>query len=149
MDSDAQRGQKAAGSADPAEYSWSSSQSRWSSFNFALAGIVHMARYQKNTRIMGPATAAVILAGWWAGIDAMRWAVLVHAIALVWISEFINAAIEAVTNIGSPGFHPMAKVAKDVAAGAVLIASVAALLVGVFILAPPLLDKLSASLSPQ
>jgi diacylglycerol kinase len=109
---------------------------------YALAGISYMLRSQTNTRIMGAATVAVLIAGCWIGIDALRWAVLTLALALVWIAEFINAAIEAAVNISTPSFHPMAKVAKDVAAGAVLVASVAALLIGAFILAPPLFDKL-------
>lgn len=108
-----------------------------------------MLRFQTNTRIMGAATVALLIAGWWTGIDTLRWAVLVLAMALVWIAEFINAAIEAATNIASPTFHPMAKIAKDVAAGAVLVASLAALLIGALILAPPLFDKLSAGFRPH
>ena len=132
---------------DPGEYSWTTSESRWHSFGYALAGITYMLRYQSNTRIMGAATVAVLIIGWWTGIDALRWAVLALAIALVWIAEFINAAIEAAANTSSAAFHPMAKVAKDVAAGAVLVASIAALLIGALILAPPLIDKLSAGFS--
>ena len=149
MDEELRRRLHKTANTNPAEYSWSSSRSRWRSFVYAWAGIVYMLRFQKNTRIMGAATAAVILSGSWAGIDALRWAVLVLAVALVWVAEFINAGIEAAADIASPSFHPMAKVAKDVAAGAVLVASVAALLVGAFILAPPLMDKLSAGFHPQ
>lgn len=140
---------EATANADPAKYSWSKSESRRRSFAYALAGLAWMLRFQPNTRIMGAATAMVVLAGCWVGIDALRWAVLILAIALVWIAEFINAAIETAANISSPGFHPLAKVAKDVAAGAVLLASLAALLVGAFILAPPLIAKLGAAFSPR
>lgn len=149
MDKELRRRLKAAANTDPADYSWSGSESRWQSFAYALAGIAHMLRFQTNTRIMGAATVAVLFTGFWTGIDALRWAVLILALALVWIAEFINAAIEAVTNISSPAFHPLAKTAKDVAAGAVLLASLAALLIGAFILAPPLLDKLSAAFDPH
>ena len=149
MDKQLRRRLAATANTDPADYSWSSSESRWRSFAYALAGIAYMLRIQTNTRIIGAATVAVMIAGWWTEIDALRWAVLILALALVWIAEFINAAIEAATNISSPSFHPLAKIAKDVAAGAVLLASLAALLIGAFILAPPLLDKLSAGLSPH
>ena len=144
MDKRLRRRLEATANSDPAEHSWSVSESRWRSFTYALAGIVYMLRFQPNTRIMAAATVAVFLAGWLAEIDALRWAVLILTLALVWVAEFINAAIEAATNISSPSFHPLAKTAKDVAAGAVLIASLAALLIGACILAPPLLDEFSA-----
>lgn len=143
MDKQLRRRLEATANSDPAEYSWSESESRWRSFAYALAGIVYMLRFQPNTRIMAAATVAVFLAGWWVEIDALRWAVLILTLAQVWVAEFINAAIEAVTNISSPSYHPLAKTAKDVAAGAVLLASLAALLVGAFLLAPPILDELS------
>ncbi len=149
MDEELRRRLQATANAEPADYSWAGSESRWRSFTYALAGIVYVLRTQTNTRIMSAATIAVVVAGWWVGIDGLRWAVLVFALALVWVAEFINAAIEAVTNISAPSFHPLAKVAKDVAAGAVLVASVAALLIGALILAPPLFDKLSAGFSPH
>lgn len=142
MDKRLRRRLRATANTDPADFSWTGSESRWRSFAYALAGIGYMLRSQTNTRIMGTATIAVLIAGCWIGIDALRWAILALALALVWIAEFINAAIEAAVNISTPSFHPMAKVAKDVAAGAVLVASVAALLIGAFILAPPLVDKL-------
>ena len=128
---------------NPAEHSWSTSDSRLRSFGYALAGCAHMLHHQKNTRIMTAATLAVVAAGWWIGIDAMQWSILILAIALVWITEFVNAAIEATVNIAAPAFHPMAKIAKDVAAGAVLIASAFAFLIGILILGPPVLVELS------
>lgn len=142
MDKQIWRRPQATANTDPAEYSWSISRSRWRSLGYALSGIVYMLRFQKNTRIMSAASGVVIVIGWWAGLDSLRWAVLVLAVALVWIAEFINAAIEAAADISSSGFHPMARVAKDVAAGAVLLASTAALLVGALILAPPLMEAM-------
>ncbi|MYD11557.1 MAG: diacylglycerol kinase family protein [Chloroflexi bacterium] len=149
MDSELRQRLAATADADPAQHSWSSSESRWRSFTYALAGIVYMLRFQANTRIMAAATVALLIAAWQADIDAPGWAVLILAAALVWIAEFINAAVEAATNIAAPEYHPLAKVAKDVAAGAVLLASLTALLVGALILAPPLLDKLSSGISPR
>jgi len=59
-------------------------------------------------------------------------------IAIVWIAEFINTALEAVVDLASPAHHPLAKVGKDVGAAAVLIAALAAVLIGLLILGPPL-----------
>ncbi|HVM72778.1 MAG TPA: diacylglycerol kinase family protein, partial [Anaerolineales bacterium] len=74
------------------------------------------------------------------------WAVLFLTIALVWISEFINTALEAVVDLASPELHPLAKVGKDVGAAAVLLAAITSVLVGLLILGPPLLEKLKALL---
>ena len=69
-------------------------------------------------------------------------AVLVLTITIVWMAEFINAAVEAVVNLASPDFHPMAKVAKDVASAAVLLGVVASVVIGLLILGPPLIKVL-------
>ena len=100
-----------------------------------------MLRRQKNVRILALASIAVLLLGLWLGISALEWAMLILTVALVWMAEFINAAIEAAVNLASPDLHPMAKVAKDVAAAAVLLAVLASVLAGGLILGPPLLDK--------
>jgi len=68
--------------------------------------------------------------------------VLILAIAMVFSAEFINTAIEAVVDLASPVHHPLAKVGKDVGAAAVLIAALAAALVGLLILGPPLWARL-------
>ena len=130
---------------DPAQHSPITSPDRLHSFAYALSGCLYMLRRQKNTRIQLLATAAVIAAGLWLGIDAVDWAMLVLAMGFVWAAEFINAAIEAAVNLQVTDIHPMAKVAKDVAAAAVLLAAVVALLVGALILGPPLAAKLFAS----
>ena len=68
----------------------------------------------------------------------MEWAILVITIAMVFTAEFINTSIEAVVDLASPTHHPLAKVGKDVGAGAVLVAALAAIVVGLLILGPPL-----------
>ncbi len=130
---------------DPAQHSPITSPDRLHSFAYALSGCLYMLRRQKNTRIQLLATAAVIAAGLWLGIDAVDWAMLVLAMGFVWAAEFINAAVEAAVNLQVTDIHPMAKVAKDVAAAAVLLTAVVALLVGALILGPPLAAKLFAS----
>ncbi|NWF68669.1 MAG: diacylglycerol kinase family protein [Chloroflexi bacterium] len=128
---------------DPDEYSHITSPSRFSSFGYALAGWLYMLRRQKNTRIQAVASVLVFLFALWLQIDVVRWAILILTITIVWMAEFLNAAVEAVINIVSPDYHPMAKVGKDVAAAAVLLGVVAAVLVGLLILGPALLAKFS------
>jgi diacylglycerol kinase len=84
---------------------------------------------------------ACALAGW-LRITRVEWAVLVFTIALVLILEGINTAIEAAVDLSSPDRHPLAKAAKDLAAGMVLIAAIASAAVGLLILGPPLFQKL-------
>jgi diacylglycerol kinase len=78
----------------------------------------------------------------WLQIDRVSWAILILTITIVWMAEFLNAAVEAVINLASPELHPMAKVGKDVASAAVLLGVIASILVGVLLLGPPLVDKL-------
>ena len=139
-----QRDLRSAVEMDPAADSYRVSSNRLQSLAFALAGFAYMLRYQKNTRIMALATIIVIGAGLWLGIDANGWAALSLAIALVWLAEFLNAAIEAAVNLAAPTYHPLAKTAKDVAAGAVLAAAISAAIVGALILGPPLLEQLNS-----
>ena len=73
----------------------------------------------------------------------LEWAILFLVITINWMAEFINAALEAVVNLASPEIHPMARVCKDVGAAAVLLASVAALIIGPLVIGPPLLQRLA------
>lgn len=125
----------------PNEHSRLASPNRIRSLGYAIAGCLYMLRRQKNIRIQALASAAVLLLALWLGMSALEWAVLILTITMVWVAEFINAAIEAAVNLATLEVHPMAKVAKDVAAAAVLLAVLASVLIGSLILGPPLLDK--------
>jgi diacylglycerol kinase len=127
---------------DPNAYSPIVSTSRLASLSYALAGWLYMLRWQKNTRLQAVASIAVLLLSWWVGIDALSWAIIILTITIVWMAEFLNAAVEAVVNLATAELHPMAKVGKDVAAAAVLLGVVASVLVGLLVLGPPLLAKL-------
>lgn len=83
----------------------------------------------------------VVLLAFWLRLPLGDWAVLILTIALVWVGEFINTAIEAVVDLASPQHHHLARTAKDVAAAAVLLAAFASILVGLLILGPPLWIK--------
>lgn len=127
---------------NPDEYGLNISPNRVKSFGYAVAGWLYMLRYQKNTRIMSVFSILIFVFALWLQIDFTGWAILILTITGVWMAEFLNAAVEAVVNLATSEFHPMAKVAKDVAAAAVLLGAVASVLVGLLILGPPLLHKL-------
>lgn len=126
---------------NPADYAAQTSHSRLASLGYALAGWLYMLRWQKNTRIMIPASIVVLLMAAWLGLSTVEWAVIILTIAVVWLTEFLNAAVEAAVDLASPQLHPMAKVAKDVAAAAVLLGVVASVIVGLLIFGPHLIER--------
>ncbi|MEK7683128.1 MAG: diacylglycerol kinase family protein [Chloroflexota bacterium] len=111
-------------------------------FRDAFTGLGHVVRTQRNARIHLAITLLVFVIAAWLRITAQDWAILVLTAALVWTSELINTALEAVVDLASPQEQPLARAAKDLAAGAVLIAALAAIVVGVLLLGPALLRKL-------
>jgi diacylglycerol kinase (ATP) len=117
--------------------------SRYHSFGHAFRGWGFVIKTQKNAWLHAIITTMVILLAIWLQLPARDWAVLVLTIALVWSAEFFNTAIEAVVDLASPANHPLAKTGKDVGAAAVLIAALAAAIVGLLILGPPLWVKIS------
>src|SRR5437764_642302 len=100
------------------------------SFNFAFEGIIHVLRTQRNMRIHFAAAVVVLVAALWAGVSHLELIALMLAIAFVFITEMINSALEQAIDVATTSFDPLAKLAKDIAAGAVLIASVNAIAVG-------------------
>src|SRR5690606_21923500 len=130
---------------DPDDYSPITSRDRASSLGYALAAWLYMLRRQRNTRIQTVASIAVIALALWLEVDLTGMAILVLTITMVWMAEFVNAAVEAAINIAAPNLHPMAKVGKDVASAAVLLGVVASVLVGLLIMGPPLLARLAGS----
>lgn len=127
---------------DPDAYSPITSPNRIKSLGYAVAGWLYMLRRQKNTRIQSVASVIVVALALWLQIDLTSWAILILTITMVWMAEFLNAAVEACVNLATQDYHPMAKVGKDVASAAVLLAVVASILVGLLLLAPPLLRRL-------
>jgi diacylglycerol kinase len=111
------------------------------SFYFAFAGLVYLFRTQRNARIHAIFGTAACGVAFWLGISRVEWAVLVFTIALVLILEGLNTAVEAAIDLASPKIHPLAKAAKDLAAGMVLIGAIASVAVGLLILGPPLWRK--------
>src|SRR3990172_2129360 len=115
--------------------------SRLASFRHAFSGWWYMLRTQRNVWIHATISTLVFLAGLWLGLNRTEWAIILLTIALVWMAEFVNTALEAVVDLASPDLHPLAKIGKDVGAAAVLVGSVGAVIVGLLILGPPLWAK--------
>jgi diacylglycerol kinase len=112
------------------------------SFKFAFAGLGFLFRTQRNARIELIIGIGACSLGGWLHINRTEWAVIIFTIALVLILEGLNTAIEAAIDLASPKLHPLAKAAKDLAAGMVLIAAFASIGVGLLILGPPLWAKI-------
>ncbi len=111
---------------------------RLRSVRCALAGIGVMLRSQHNAWLHAVATVAVVTLGLALGLTASEWCWIVLAVVAVWTAEALNTAFEFLTDVASPGFHPIAGKAKDVAAGAVLIAAAGALTIAALVFGPRL-----------
>ena len=112
------------------------SVSLWRSFGFALADISYLIRTQRNARIEIAIGIVVLAVAAWLRVTAIEAAVLILAIALVLALEALDTAIELAVTLASPERHPLARVAKDVSAAMVLVAAIAAAVVGVLVLGP-------------
>ena len=108
------------------------------SFTYAFQGIAHAFHTQRNLRVELSVAAAVVLAGIAFGISAVEWALIIVCIGMVVSAELINTVAEIAVDLLVQRYHPMAKVAKDAGAGAVLVAALASVGVGVAIFGPPL-----------
>jgi diacylglycerol kinase (ATP) len=113
------------------------------SFNYAFEGIVHVLRTQRNLRIHFAIAVAVLVAAVVVNVSKLELIALLLSITFVLIAEMLNSAIEGAIDATTTSFDPNAKLAKDVAAGAVLIASVNALAVGYLVFAGKVADRSS------
>jgi diacylglycerol kinase len=103
-------------------------------FKNAFAGIVYCILRERNMKIHITATVLVVIAACWLPLNTYEILILVGAVTSVLVAEMMNTVVEAVVDLISPEIHPLAKIAKDVAAGAVLITAMASLLVGYLLL---------------
>jgi diacylglycerol kinase (ATP) len=111
------------------------------SFNYAIEGVVHVLRTQRNMRIHFGLAVAVLAVAIAVGVSKLELIALLIAIAFVLVAEMINTAVEGVIDVSTTAFDPMAKLAKDIAAGAVLIAAVNAVAIGYLVFAGKAADK--------
>lgn len=108
------------------------------SFVYAFAGVRYAVRTQRNARIHLVIAILAIGAGLWLRISPVEWALVFVAITGVFIAEMFNTVAEACVDLATQEFHPLAKVAKDVAAGTVLLNAVLSIIIGLFVFGPHL-----------
>lgn len=106
------------------------------SFRFAFAGLFYVARTQRNFRIHMAITLLALLAGLLLGLHLIEWTVFALTVTVVLAAEMTNTMIEALVDLVSPDYHPLAKISKDVAAGVVLLTAIGAVIVGLLIFGP-------------
>lgn len=106
------------------------------SFIHAGAGIWHAVRSQPNFVIHALISGLVVGAGWWVGLDSWEWAVIILTITGGLVMELVNTAIEAAVDLTTSKVHPLAKIAKDCASGAMLVYAIGATLIGSLIFLP-------------
>jgi diacylglycerol kinase (ATP) len=113
------------------------------SFNFAFEGIIHVLRTQRNMRVHFAVAIIVLVAAVWVGVSKLELIALLLAIAFVFITEMINSALEQAIDVATTSFDPLAKLAKDIAAGAVLIATVNAVAIGYLVFSGEVAERSS------
>ncbi len=109
------------------------------SFQYAFTGIGTMLVTQRNARIHAAGTVALIACGFLAGVARLEWCWLILALMALWTAEALNTAFEFLADVTSPEYHPLVKKAKDVAAGAVLMAAIGTATVSLLVFAPYIL----------
>lgn len=119
-------------------------ESRVRSFGHAFQGWWYVLRTQRNAWLHVIIALVVFALSLWLRLDAFQWSVVLLTTAMVFAAEFFNTAIEALVDLSSPQEHPQAKIAKDVAAAAVLITAMGAVIIGILVLGPPFLERADA-----
>jgi diacylglycerol kinase len=118
------------------------SQSEWAKFiagfKYAFSGLWYALRTQRNMRVHGCIAILAILMGIVLHISTVEFALVFVAITGVFLAEMFNTVIELCIDLASPDYHPLAKIAKDVAAGAVLLSALLSIVIGLFVFVPHL-----------
>jgi diacylglycerol kinase (ATP) len=111
------------------------------SFNYAFEGLIHVLRTQRNMRVHFVAAVIVLVISLVVGVSKIELIALLISIAFVLVVEMINTAIEGAIDVATTSFDPMAKLAKDIAAGAVLLATINAVAVGYLVFSGKVADR--------
>lgn len=106
------------------------------SFKHAWDGIVHTFKTQPNFQVHTVAAIVAISAGFILDINSAEWAVVIFVIGLVLVAEMVNTSVEAVVDLLTDKYHLKAKIAKDVAAGMVLVSATIAVITGILVYLP-------------
>lgn len=118
-------------------------RSRIKSVSYAVQGVFTFFKTQTNAWIHLVAAGVAVTLGFKFHINKTEWLAIVFAIALVFVAEMLNTALEFLTDLASPSVHPLAKKAKDVAAGAVLVAAMTSIVIAVVVFLPKLMCSYS------
>lgn len=110
------------------------------SFIYAVQGIAHFFQYEQNAKSHGVATLLVIALGFYVNLSHAEWAIVLLCCGLMLCAEALNTAIERVVDLCCPEYHELAKQAKDVAAGAVLVLAIIVAIIGCIIFLPYLME---------
>ncbi|MFC4558849.1 diacylglycerol kinase family protein [Virgibacillus kekensis] len=105
-------------------------------FSFAWNGLKEVTRTERNFRIHVIVAVLVVAAGLLSQLNRLEWAIIILTIGLVLVAEITNTAVEKMMDYVKPDIHPLAKTIKDIAAGAVLLAAIIAVIVGLTIFGP-------------
>ena len=119
----------------------------WHSFRFAAHGIASAFKSELNMKVHCGLAVIVLAAAAFFRLPPSSWVLLLLAITLVLSTELLNTAIEATVDLVSPDIHPLAKTAKDTAAGAVLLTAVFAVIVGIYVFYHPVMDWITGLMS--
>ncbi|KGE18159.1 diacylglycerol kinase family protein [Paenibacillus wynnii] len=119
----------------------------WHSFRFAAQGIASAFRSELNMKVHSGLAVVVLVAAALFRLPPLSWMLLLLAITLVLSAELLNTAIEAAVDLISPDVHPLAKNAKDTAAGAVLLTAVFAVITGIYVFYHPVMDWITGLMS--
>jgi undecaprenol kinase len=109
------------------------------SFRWAGSGLFYALKTQRNMQVHLFASCLACCISLWLGMSNIEWMILLLTVSSVWVAEMFNTALETTLDYLAPEIHPQVKTAKDVAAGAVLIASIFAVLIGIGLWGPKLL----------
>lgn len=115
---------------------------RFGSFIYAGRGLKLLFR-EHNTWIHLVATLCVTIVGWWVSLSAIEWAIAIILVGSVWITEAINTAIERLCDHVTPQIHPAIAHIKDIAAAAVILSAITAVMAGLCIFVPAIIDKVN------
>lgn len=115
----------------------------WRSLTQAWRGMLYTIKTQSHVQFHLVAGTGVLLFAWWSEVSRFEWLILIFAIGSVISAEVMNSAVEIVVDMVQPNYHPLAGMAKDVAAGAVLVTAVQAAVIGMIVFAPSLLRSVS------
>lgn len=119
----------------------SSNGSIISKFAWAIAGLMAVIREEQNMKVHLVAAGIALGIGWALGLERVEWGLLLIAIILVLMAEVINTAIERTVDLIAPQYHPLAEKAKNMAAGAVLLSAISAVILGVIVFGPHLINN--------